>query len=286
MGTRVVKVGGSEVEPGPNLETALDWVCQGLEGGSPTVLVHGGGREIDEVCHRLGLETPKVRGLRRTTADVLEVVTMVLSGQVNLRLVQGLCQRGLRAVGLSGASGPLMVCAPVGSVDGELGLVGEPVEVETRLVNWLWEGGYLPVLSPLSTTRGGQLLNVNADLFAGALARTLGAELYLITDVPGVLDAHGSPWSLLDTGRARDLLRERTVTAGMIPKLEAAVAAAESGSPAVWIGRLRRSGDRVEEDGTRIVPVRRGAPGQAPPWIPIRGPASRRRRPAPHEVPP
>lgn len=207
--------------------------------GLRPVVVHGGGPQIKTMLDRLGLESQFRGGLRVTTPDVMDVVRMVLTGQVGRELVGLLNQHGPVAVGLSGEDAHLFGARRRGvTVDGEdhdLGLVGDVVEVNPGAVLDLLDAGRIPVVSTIAPDldEDGQVLNVNADTAAAALAAALGArKLVILTDVEGIYanwPDRGSLLSELRLGPARELLTR--VDAGMIPKLEACIRAVEAGVP-------------------------------------------------------
>ncbi len=207
--------------------------------GLRPVVVHGGGPQIKSMLDRLGLRSEFRGGLRVTTPEVMDVVRMVLTGQVGRELVGLLNQHGPVAVGLSGEDAGLFGARRRGvTVDGEehdLGLVGDVVEVDPRAVLDLLDAGRIPVVSTVAPDldHDGQVLNVNADTAAAALAAALGArKLVVLTDVEGIYadwPDRGSLLSELRVGRARELLTR--VEAGMIPKLEACIRAVEAGVP-------------------------------------------------------
>ncbi|HEV2317658.1 MAG TPA: acetylglutamate kinase [Thermoplasmata archaeon] len=230
----VLKVGGRELRPGPELGRLTDLVGSLRRAGRALVVVHGAGEEITDRARALGLESTVVRGQRVTSRPLLEVVVEVMAGRVNARLVAALGARGVRAVGLSGASDGLLQVRPTP----RLGFVGTPRSVEPRVLHELLGRGIVPVVAPLGVDRAGQLYNVNADVAAGAIAAELGAELWTLTDVPAVRDAEGSPIAALTVSAAKALLAHGGATAGMIPKLEGALAALAGGAPRVWVGDL------------------------------------------------
>jgi acetylglutamate kinase len=207
--------------------------------GLRPVVVHGGGPQIKAMLDRLGLTTEFRGGLRVTTPEVMDVVRMVLTGQVGRELVGLLNQHGPVAVGLSGEDAGLFGARRRGvTVDGEhhdIGLVGDVVEVDPAAVVDLLAAGRIPVVSTVAPDldHDGRVLNVNADTAAAALAAALGArKLVVLTDVEGVYAAwpdRGSLLSELRVTAARRLLD--TVDAGMIPKLEACIRAVEAGVP-------------------------------------------------------
>ena len=235
----VVKYGGNAmVDDELKAAFAQDIAFLRFAGLRP-VVVHGGGPQIKAMLDRLGLDTEFKGGLRVTTPEVMDVVRMVLTGQVGRELVGLLNQHGPVAVGLSGEDAGLFGARRRGVVvDGEeqdIGLVGDVVEVDPTAVLDLLEAGRIPVVSTIAPDLDvdGQVLNVNADTAAAALAAALGArKLVVLTDVEGVYadwPDRASLLSELSVSAAKRLLR--TVDTGMIPKLEACVRAVEDGVP-------------------------------------------------------
>jgi len=235
----VVKYGGNAmVDDELKAAFAQDVVFLRLAGLRP-VVVHGGGPQIKLMLDRLGLDSEFKGGLRVTTPEVMDVVRMVLTGQVGRELVGLLNQHGPMAVGLSGEDAGLFGARRRGvTIDGEehdIGLVGDVVEVDPTAVLDLLEAGRIPVVSTIAPDLDvdGQVLNVNADTAAAALAAALGArKLVVLTDVEGVYanwPDRDSLLSELSVSAAKELLD--TVDAGMIPKLEACVRAVEAGVP-------------------------------------------------------
>ncbi|MBI4494462.1 MAG: acetylglutamate kinase [Chloroflexi bacterium] len=220
--TVVVKVGGSVGDEGTVLED-LAWLRR--VGVNP-VVVHGGGALISHWLAQLGRETRFVEGRRYTDAETLDVVRMVLVGLVNNDLVAGLNALGVKAVGLSGVDGALLQAR---LRDERLGLVGDVVAVDLAPVEALLQAGYVVVVAPVGSGPGGQPLNINADSAAGALARALRAEKFILfTDVPGVLDRQGNLISQISVGQVRGLMESGVLRGGMIPKVEACVEALET----------------------------------------------------------
>jgi len=232
MDAVVVKLGGSTLG---EHDTSLEDVASLWQRGLPLVLVHGGGGLVSDWLRRLGGEARFREGQRVTDARALEVVAAVLAGLVNKSLVASLQARGVPALGLSGADGALLRARIVRPA---LGLVGEVEEVDASLLHRLWAQGLLPVVAPLALEweegrPTGRLLNVNADLAAGAVAAALPARLLiLLTDVPGVL-AEGRPLPRLSPQEAQALTARGEISGGMVPKVEAALRAAAAGATAV-----------------------------------------------------
>lgn len=217
----VIKIGGNELENNSFVQGLVEAVAA-LE--TPVVLVHGGGRAIATWQQRLGLEPVKVDGLRVTDADSLAVAEMVLSGQVNKRLVAALLAGGVGAVGLSGVDGGLLRCRKKHHPTVDLGLVGEIVRVNAGLLHGLLGQSLTPVVSPISLGEDGQIYNVNADEAAGAIAAALGAHtLTFLSNVPAVLDGHGRPLASLTAGDTDTLIAEGVIEGGMVPKVSAAL---------------------------------------------------------------
>ncbi|HET9416407.1 MAG TPA: acetylglutamate kinase [Candidatus Limnocylindria bacterium] len=197
-----------------------------LAGNAPasTVIVHGGGNEVAEWSRRLGLEPRTHDGLRVTDPDTLEVVVAVLAGLVNSRLVAALEAEGRSAVGLTGADGALLRLRRRPS---ELGEVGEVLGADASLLDTLLASHRLPVVASIGLHEGA-LLNVNADEVAGAIAAARGGLLLLCTDVPGV-QRDGQLLDRLDASAAEAMLADGSASAGMRPKLRAALVAAAAG---------------------------------------------------------
>jgi acetylglutamate kinase len=190
-----------------------------------TVVVHGGGNEVGEWSRRLGLEARTHEGLRVTDHETLDVALAVLGGLVNTRLVAAFGAHGRRAVGLTGADGGLL---QLRRRERELGEVGEVMGADVSLVTTLVAAGVLPVVASLGADADGSLLNVNADEAAGAIAAARGGLLLLCTDVPGVQLA-GRLVDHLDHAGVERMLTDGTASAGMRPKLRAALVAARAG---------------------------------------------------------
>lgn len=198
-------------------------------------IVHGGGDEVTALQRRLGREPTFVHGRRVTTDEDMELVRAVLSGSANKRLVAALVSAGIPAAGISGEDDGLLSAEPL---DG-FGRAGRPIACDTKLIETLWDGGFLPVISPVARdSTSGDPLNVNGDDASAAIAVALGAELWLIADVAGVLDDNGFLLPQLDPAQTESLVAAGTVTKGMHAKLEAGFTALGAGCPAVRIASL------------------------------------------------
>lgn len=230
----VLKYGGNAMAGGGG-DPVLDEVAAFAARGDRVVLVHGGGPQIDAELQAKGIAEPRVAGLRVTGAAARDVVEYVLCGTVNKALVRALAARGARAVGISGEDGGLLSAHRAAAVDGvELGFVGTVDAVDPRPVSALLDAGFVAVVAPLALGPDGGALNCNADTAAGALAGALRADAYVvITDVAGVRrdvsDRH-SVIPKLTPAEANALLASGALVGGMIPKLEAALAAVRGGA--------------------------------------------------------
>jgi acetylglutamate kinase len=221
--TIVIKLGGSTLEHQRGVLQDIIWLHTL---GSHPVLVHGGGPYINEWLTRLNLPTRFENGLRVTDAPTLEVVRMVLLGQVNQGLVLMASQMRGKAVGLSGTDGG-MVRAHI--TDEHLGFVGEIDTIDPTPVQALIDQGYIPIVAPLGEGPDGTCLNINADLVASHLAGALNAEkLIFLSNVVGICQADGSLISELTAVDARKLIDEGVINGGMIPKVTACLDALAS----------------------------------------------------------
>lgn len=226
----VLKFGGSSLSD-------LDSLATYLEGAAATVVVHGGGPEIQKQLDQLGIPSEFREGLRVTTPETMDVVEMVLAGRVNKRIVAHLQRHGLPATGLSGVDGATLVGDLYG--EGKWGQVGEIRRVNTRLLNVLLQGGFVPIVSPVAFGSHYQPLNVNADSAAAAVAGALKASSFVFfTDVPGLLDADGNTVTEIGPAGVAQMIGSGVINGGMIPKIEAALKALKLGVGEVVIRSL------------------------------------------------
>ena len=255
--TVVIKYGGHAMgETGVARQFAADVVLLKLMGVNP-VVVHGGGPQISAMLDRAGVKSSFVDGLRVTDADTMTVAEMVLSGAVNKEIAHWITMAGkeadVRGVGLSGKDAGLLTVEktrrtrrdPDSLIEREvdLGYVGEPTDVDAKLITRLIESDadWVPVVAPIGVSADGQTYNVNADTVAGALAGKLKAKrMLLLTDVPGVRGADGKIIRQMTVGQASQLIEDGTASGGMIPKLQTAMAAIRAGVEAVVILDGRR----------------------------------------------
>jgi len=240
--TFVVKLGGGALADRRALAGVVEQLATLHHLGVRVVVVHGGGPQANELSRALGVEVRQVAGRRITDDATLPIVTMVLNGSANTELVAACRAAHLPAVGLSGVDGDLVVARrrPPVAVDGEsgpvdYGHVGDVESIDTRLVEELLSRDWVPVVSPLSADATGQLLNLNADVVAGALAAALGAEkLLVLVDTPGLLADPEDPASLVSYVDLAGLERMRSagqIGRGMLPKVAAIRRALEGGVP-------------------------------------------------------
>jgi acetylglutamate kinase len=249
--TFVIKYGGHAMG---SAELARDFARDVVllkQVGINPVVVHGGGPQIKAMLDRLKIKSEFVEGLRVTDAATVEIVEMVLAGSINKQIVTAIQAAGGRAIGLSGKDGSLIEAVkltrtrrdPESRIEQvlDLGLVGEPSRIHTRILEVVAGTEIIPVIAPIGLGADGQTYNVNADTAAGAIAAALHAQkLVMLTDVEGVLDRERRLISELSAGEAQALIAEGTISGGMIPKIETCLAALRSGVGAAHIldGRL------------------------------------------------
>ena len=231
--TVVIKLGGHAMGSDEAMRGfARDVVLMRQVGLNP-VVVHGGGPMINDLLKKLNIQSEFVNGKRVTDQATMEVVEMVLSGQVNNRLVQAISEEGGKAVGLSGKDAGLIICE---QTHPDLGFVGTPVAVDPTILRDLHAAHAIPVIAPLGMGRNGETFNINGDTAAGAIAGALKADrLLLLTDVEGVKDKSGQVLTEIDPKMIPDLIADGTIGGGMIPKTETALAALNDGVRAVVI---------------------------------------------------
>ena len=250
--TVVVKYGGHAMgDTETARKFAADIVLLKLVGIHP-VVVHGGGPQISRMLEKAGVKSEFVDGLRVTDPDTMEVAEMVLSGSVNKELAHLITSEGreadVRGVGLSGKDARLITVEKAVRVKKDpdsmiervidLGLVGEPTDVDPTLVQALINApeDYVPVIAPIGVAEDGKTYNINADTAAGAMAGALGAKRFLLlSDIPGVLDKNGELIREMSIDDAREAIANGTATGGMIPKLQTCIAALEAGVEAAVI---------------------------------------------------
>ena len=244
--TVVIKYGGSAMLD-CNLKRMVmqDIVLMKFVGLNP-VVIHGGGPEINRMLEKLGIESKFVNGLRVTDEVTMGIVEMVLMGRINKEIVSLINELGGQAIGISGKDGKLLK-AEKDTSSGDIGYVGNIVDVNIDVIKMMLEKGYIPVIAPVSFGDDGKTYNVNADTAAGKIAEALKAEkLILLTDVEGILSNINDKSSLIsrmDLEHAEELMSSGGINGGMIPKLKCCVKAVENGVKRAHIidGRLTHS---------------------------------------------
>ena len=250
----VVKFGGhAMVDAKLAQQFARDMVMLKVCGLNP-IVVHGGGPQINKMLDKLQVKAEFREGLRVTDDETMAIVEMVLAGSINKAIVASIQQAGGRAVGVSGKDGNLLIAERYTKqkkdpetgkmITIDFGQVGEPARVNSEILTMIMKADAIPVVAPIGVGWDGDTYNVNADTAAGAIATATGAKrLLLLTDVAGVLDKNKQLISELKIGDVPALIEEGTITGGMIPKIESAVAVVESGVEGVIIldGRVPHS---------------------------------------------
>ncbi len=235
--TIVIKYGGNAMTDDKLKKSfARDVVLLRLVGMNP-VVVHGGGPQIEQLLARLGKKGEFIQGMRVTDAETMDVVEMVLGGQVNKEIVSLINQHGGRAVGLTGADGGLirakkMLVRGDGDSDEliDIGQVGEVESIDPEIVHRLHTHDFIPVIAPLGVGKKGETYNINADLVAGKVAEILKAEkLIVLTNTPGVLDQNGNLLTGLSAKKIDELFANGTISGGMLPKISSALDAVKNG---------------------------------------------------------
>ena len=242
--TIVIKYGGNAMTD-PHLKEcfAQDVVLLKLVGLNP-VVVHGGGPQIESLLARVGKKGEFIQGMRVTDAETMELVEMVLGGQVNKEIVNLINQAGGKAVGLTGKDASFIrakrlrmqkLDAPMGDLI-DIGQVGEITSIDPSLISFLDKGDFIPVIAPIGVGEDGETYNINADVVAGKLAEILKAEkLMLLTNTPGVLDKAGKLLTGLTPAEIDGLVADGTLSGGMLPKIGSALDAARNGVKSVHI---------------------------------------------------
>jgi acetylglutamate kinase len=238
--TIVVKYGGNAMIDEKLKEGfARDIVLMKLVGMNP-IVVHGGGPQIGNLLERIGKESEFVQGMRVTDAETMDIVEMVLGGQVNKEIVNLIHQHGGNAVGLTGKDGNLISAtklemrrdAPELSAPEiiDLGHVGEVEKINTKVLDMLIQGDFIPVIAPVGVGVDGHSYNINADLVAGKIAEAMGAEkLILLTNTAGLLDKQGQLLTGLNALSVATLVADGTIYGGMLPKIQCALDAVANG---------------------------------------------------------
>lgn len=251
----LIKLGGTLLDqPAKRQDLARQLVSVARQ--CELVVVHGGGKQVTRFLEERGVSSRFVGGLRVSDETVIDAVTKVIAGSINKQFVAALCAAGGSAVGLSGVDGLLTSASPV---DPQLQFVGKPQRTDSKLLNILVQGGYVPTVACIAADAHGNIYNVNADQMAVSCAVGWGADkLLFLTDVPGVKDAEGKILARLTPAGVTQLIQSGVAHGGMQAKLESAVWALEGGLSEVVIapgqepdicGRLLLAGNQT---GTKI----------------------------------
>jgi acetylglutamate kinase len=236
--TFVVKFSGKVTEDKENLATLAEELAILHEVGIRVCVVHGGGKQLNELAQKLGVVQTVIEGRRVTDDDTLELAKMIFRGKINTEILAQFRRRGIKAVGLSGIDGGVVravkrpprdvINRETGATESvDFGHVGDVVEIDAKLINTLLDSGYLPVISSLGADDDGRIFNINADTIAAEIAVELKAEkLILLTDVNGIYLDESTPntkLSKITASDARHLIVSGRATGGMIPKLESLI---------------------------------------------------------------
>ncbi|MFQ5454785.1 MAG: acetylglutamate kinase [Nitrospirota bacterium] len=240
--TIVIKYGGKAMQDDDlKHKFALDLVLMKYVGINP-VIVHGGGPQINEMMNRLGIKPRFIEGIRVTDQDTMKIVEMVLGGIINKEIVGLINKSGGKAVGLTGKDGDMIRAKKISqritsrkketdtgnNID--MGLAGEVESIEPEILRCLDENRFIPVIAPMGIGSDGKTYNINADLVAGSLAAALKAEkLVVLTNVKGILDKDKSLIPSISKKEIESLIRDKVISEGMLPKVDACLLALEGG---------------------------------------------------------
>ncbi len=253
----MIKYGGhAMIDENAMSSTARDTVLLKYVGMQP-IVVHGGGPEISRSMDKMGKKPEFIGGLRVTDEETMDIVKMVLVGKINTEIVSKIGLHGGKSLGISGKDSYLLESSKKGPttikhengeiLEVDLGYVGKIDRVNRKIVDDLTDNDYIPVISPIGIDKNGNTLNLNADTVAGSIASEVDAEkLIVLTDVPGLLTDPDDPESLVRRVRVdelRELIKDGSITGGMIPKIETCINAVENGVKTAHIldGRLNHS---------------------------------------------
>ena len=246
--TIVIKFGGNAmIDEQLKSSFAMDVVLLKLVGMNP-VVVHGGGPQINEHLEKIGKKGEFINGVRVTDEETMDVVEMILGGQINKEIVHQINMHGGKAVGLTGQDGNFIHASKLDKdKDGkkiDLGYVGKIESIDPSLIDFLDTGDFIPVIAPIGIGSDGKTYNINADVVAGKLAEVLIAEkLILMTNTKGVLDNQNNLITGIKPNDIETLINDGTLSGGMLPKIESAMDAAKGGVNSVHIidGRVEHA---------------------------------------------
>lgn len=275
----VVKIGGATLNDGPQIAAIAGDLLALRDRGDQLVIIHGGGPQVTELLEQLGRPNPSRAGRRITDAPMLEVVKMVLGGQLNINLALTLRAAGLPIMALSGVSAgiidsvkrPPRIISGWGDEPVDFGHVGDIVDINTKPLRLLCDEGYVPLLNSIGADQVGNAYNINADIAATRIFRSLAADhLVLVAgEVPGVMADFEDPGSRIPSLRvseARAAIADGTITGGMIPKIEECLSVLDDSVGAIHICGALGPGDLLKaiEEGGQIGTVLRGDVGDEP----------------------
>lgn len=243
--TVVIKFGGHAMGDEALANAFAQDIVYLKQSGVNPIVVHGGGPQIAAMLKKLEITSEFVNGLRVTDKPTVEVVEMVLAGAINKEIVSAINRQGGKAVGICGKDANLMIAEKITQMPDptsnlmqavDIGYVGDPIQVNPHIVDVISKSDLIPVIAPVAASPDGQTLNINADSFASALAAKMKAKrLLLLTDVAGVMDKDKKLIQSLSVADARGLIRDGTISGGMIPKVEGCIEVVEAGVEAVVI---------------------------------------------------
>lgn len=250
----VVKFGGNAMGKKEYVSSFAEDIVLLQQVGMLPIVVHGGGPQIGEMLSKLKIKTEFIDGLRVTDSETIDVVEMVLSGVTNKSIVTAISNAGAKAVGISGKDGNLITAKRLMKIDEnsdsnveraiDLGFVGVPKKIDTQVIKALINEKMIPVIAPVGMGEDGLTYNINADTATGAISAAMKASrMIMLTDVSGVLDEKGKLIPELTINEALDLIKNKVVVGGMIPKLRTCIDAVEGGAEASVImdGRMPHS---------------------------------------------
>ena len=252
MKTVVIKAGGRAAESSKAILMMADEIRALIDGGWRILFVHGGGAAVSQIQKQYGLEPRFVDGKRLTSVSEMDLVDMGLAGLMNKHLVRLFHSKGLKAVGLSGADGGLILSSDAAGSGDKENRTGSVEKVNPELIELLMESGYFPVLSSVSSDSEGKGMNINADEAALAIACAVEAEaLIFISDIPGIL-IDGAVMSHMDESSIEKYIGSGDIQGGMIPKVKSSLEAIRQGVHSIRITNYEKSGDlEMILDGTK-----------------------------------
>ncbi|MDR0956943.1 MAG: acetylglutamate kinase [Endomicrobium sp.] len=227
----IIKLGGSLVKDLQSQNKLIKELVV-LSQKQNIILVHGGGHEINILLKKFKIKNKFINGLRFTDKKTLSIVEMVLSGKVNKILVTELIKNGAQAVGISGKDAKSVICKQIR----RFGFVGEPIKINKKLIKILTDNNFLPVIAPMGLDVKNNVMNINADTLAAAIAIAFKAnKLIFLTDVLGVFDKNKNMIKNIKVKDMNTLIKNGVITGGMIPKLYSCINAVKKGVKEVWI---------------------------------------------------